>query len=60
MIRNWKNNPKNREKEKKMVRYYVSAWPKKPIKGTSVFGPKILKYWGGGKKAVLSMLFTGE
>lgn len=40
MIRNWKNNPKNREKEKKMVRYYVSAWPKKPIKGTSVFWPK--------------------
>lgn len=32
--------PKKQGKKKKKVRYYVSAWPKNPIKGTSVFWPK--------------------
>ena len=39
--RNWKNNPKTREKDKKaQVRYCPIVWPEKPLKGTLLLWPQ--------------------
>lgn len=39
--RNWKNNPKTREKDKKaQVRYGPIVWPEKPLKGTLLLWPQ--------------------
>ena len=39
--RNWKNNPKTREKDKKaQVRYCSMVWPEKPLKGTLLLWPQ--------------------
>lgn len=41
MLRNWKNNPKTKGKDrKKMAKYCVLVWTKEPNKGTAAFWPK--------------------